>query len=125
MELNNKLFDYLKSKIITFEKTTKNGNFLFSCPNLNNHRIKTKSPSATVISGSDKIICLQCGFKGTIFDAVRVLEPDKKDYTDEQVTDYLINSFKVDIYTELEAYKTYGWSLVPVAKNGRNPIEKD
>jgi len=125
MELNNKLFDYLKSKIITFEKTTKNGNFLFSCPNLNNHRIKTKSPSATVISGSDKIICLQCEFKGTIFDAVRVLEPDKKDYTDEQITDYLINSFKVDIYTELEIYKKYGWSLVPVAKNARNPIEKD
>ena len=125
MQITEKLFDYLKSKITTFEKTTKNGSVLFTCPNVEKHKYN-KAPSATIISGSDKITCLAgCGFKGTIFDAVRVLEPDKKDYTDEQVTDYLINSFKVDIYTELEAYKNYGWSLVPIAKNGKNPIEKD
>jgi hypothetical protein len=125
MEINDRLFDYLKSKLKTFEKTSKNGQNLFTCPNLAGHKYIGKSPTATTISGTQKITCMQCGWRGTFFDAVRILEEDKKDYSDAQITEYLINSFAVDIYSELEVYKKNAWSLVPIAKNGKHPIEKD
>jgi len=125
MEINDRLFDYLKSKLKTFEKTSKNGQNLFTCPNLAGHKYIGKSPTATTISGTQKITCMQCGWRGTFFDAVRILEEDKKNYTDAQITEYLINSFAVDIYSELEVYKKNAWSLVPIAKNGKHPIEKD
>lgn len=125
MEINDKLFEYLKSKIKTFEKTTKNGSFLFTCPNIAGHKYIGKSPTATIISGTQKITCMQCSWRGTFFDVVRVLEPEKVKFSDEQITEYLINSFAVDIYTELDIYKKNNWSLVPIAKNGKHPIEKD
>jgi hypothetical protein len=68
---------------------------------------------------------MQCSWRGTFFDAVRVLEEDKKNYSDAQITEYLINSFAVDMYSELDVYKKNNWSLVPIAKNGKHPIEKD
>jgi tRNA A37 threonylcarbamoyladenosine biosynthesis protein TsaE len=125
MDLSEKLFTYLKSKIKGFEKTTKKGAFLFTCPNIDNHKFKAKSPTATIITGSDKISCLQCSWKGTFYDVIRLLEPDKKDYSDAQITEYLINTMHVDMYSELEQYKIYKWALVPIAKNGKSPIEKD
>ena len=125
MELNNNLFEYLKEKIPPFEKTTKKGAYLFTCPNISNHKYIAKSPTATIINGTEKISCLQCGFKGTFYDVIRLLEPDKQSYSDEKVMEYLINSLKVNVYSELENYKTYNWSLVPIAKNGKAPLEKD
>lgn len=125
MEINNRLFDYLKSKIPTFEKTVKSGSSLFTCPNIKVHKYVGKSPTATIINGTQKISCLQCGFRGTFFDAVRILEEDKKNYSDTQITEFLINKFKVDMFSELDIYKSNNWSLVPIAKNGKHPIEKD
>jgi len=125
MELNNNLFEYLKEKIPTFEKTTKKGAYLFTCPNIANHKYIAKSPTATIINGTEKINCLQCGYKGTFYDVIRLLEPDKKSYSDAKIMEYLMNSLKVNVYSELENYKTYEWSLVPIAKNGKAPLEKD
>lgn len=125
MDLSEKLFTYLKSKLKSFEKTTKKGAFLFTCPNIANHKFKAKSPTATIITGSDKISCLQCSWKGTFFDVIRLLEPDKNNYSDAQITEYLINTMHVDLYSELEQYKIYKWALVPIARNGKSPIEKD
>jgi DNA replication protein DnaC len=125
MQINDKIFDYLKSKLKTFEKTTKNGAVLFTCPNIAKHKFIGKSPTATIISGSDKISCLQCSWRGTFFDAVRVLEADKTNQSDAQITEYLINSLKVDMYSELDIYQNRKWSLVPLLKNDKKPIEKD
>ncbi len=125
MEINDRLFDYLKSKIPAFEKTVKSGSSLFTCPNIKAHKYIGKSPTATVISGTQKISCLQCSWRGTLHDAVRILEEDKKNFSDTQITEYLINSFDMDIYSELNVYKKNNWSLVPVAKNGKNPVEKE
>jgi hypothetical protein len=124
MNIEDNLFSYLKSKINNFEKTHKRGAALFTCPNIDNHKFKSKSPTATTIQGSDKISCLICGWKGNFYDIVRLLEQDKKPYSDMQIQEYLINSFDTDNLPELEYYKKYGWSLVPVAKNGKNPLEK-
>lgn len=122
---NDKIFDYLKSKIPNFIKTTKSGAILFSCPNVANHRFPSKAPSATFIPESNKISCLICGFKGTMFDAIRILEPEKKNKSDAEITEYLINSMKLDMYKELDSYQTYEWSLIPILKNSKMPFEKD
>jgi hypothetical protein len=118
-------FDYLKDKIPGFEKTQKKGQFLFTCCNEKNHKYKGKSPTMTVIPGSDKYYCLQCGFKGTVYDCIRLLEKDKKSFSDGQIMDYLTNSGTIDAYPEFDSYKNYGFSLVPIAKNGKVPLEKD
>ena len=123
MELSSALFPYLKSKLSKWEQTRKNGAYLFSCPNLINHKWESKSPTATFIAGSDRISCLTCGWKGTFFDAVRLLEPTKALKSDSEITVYLMSSFDVDTYSELEEYIKYGWALIPVAKNFKNPIE--
>jgi len=125
MDLTDKLFEYLKTKIPTFSKTTKKGAFLFSCPNLNKHKYIAKSPTATFVSGTNKINCLQCNWKGTIYDVVRLLESEKKNYEDAQITEYLIDSFKLDMYSDLDTYKKYNWVLFPIAKNSKKPIEDE
>ena len=121
---NEQFFDYLKSKITTFEKAQKKGQFLITCVNEKNHKYKGRSPTMTPMPGSDKFYCLQCGFKGTVCDCVRHLEEDKKSFTDGQILEYLVNSMKIDAYPELDAYKKYGFSLLPIVKNGKIPFEK-
>ncbi len=119
-----KFLEYLKNKIPDFEKTQKKGQILFTCPNVGNHKYKGKSPTATTIPGSDnKIYCLQCNWKGNVYDIVRLLENNSM--TDGEVMNFLINSLKLDNYPELELYQKYGWSLLPIAKNGKIPLEKD
>jgi hypothetical protein len=125
MIISEKIFEYLEAKIKDFVKTKKQGQHLFTCPNLQNHKYVAKSPTATLINGSDKITCLQCAWKGTFFDVIRLLESDKKTWTDAQITEYLINSFKVDMYKELDEYYKYGWALIPIAKNSKIPLEKE
>jgi len=121
---NEQFFDYLKSKIPEFEKVSKKGQFLITCVNEKNHKYKGKSPTMTPMPGSDKFYCLQCGYKGTVCDCVRTLEEDKKSFTDGQILDYLTNSMGVSAYPELDTYKKYNFSLVPIAKNGKIPLEK-
>jgi len=121
---NEQFFDYLKSKIPEFEKVSKKGQFLITCVNEKNHKYKGKSPTMTPMPGSDKFYCLQCGYKGTVCDCVRTLEEDKRSLTDGQILDYLTNSMGISAYPELDTYKKYNFSLVPIAKNGKIPLEK-
>jgi hypothetical protein len=119
------LFQYLEKKIPTFVKTrkAKTGELLFTCPNIANHKFKS-SPSATFIPSTTKISCLICGWKGTMFDAIRILEEDKKNQTDAEITDYLIGSLNLDMYKELDAYQTYGFALIPLLQNSKMAFEK-
>jgi hypothetical protein len=117
-----KLFEYLGEKLPDFTKTTKQSKFLFTCPNTAGH--KWKGATATFIPGSDKITCLTCGFRGNIYDVIRLVEKKPK-MTNEEVISFLTNELQVDAYPELEVYKSRNWSLVPVAKNGKAPIEKE
>lgn len=126
MNLQDKLFDYLKDKIPEFTKSNnKNGTQLFTCPKYHSHKFKSRTPTATFLPNSDKINCLICGFKGSIFDCVRALEEDKKYKSDAEITEYLIGSLNLDIYKELDNYINYDWSLIPLLKNSKVPFEKD
>lgn len=66
---------------------------------------------------------------GDIFQIVRKVEPDMKDMDDEDIQQYLVDLFKIQtddhIDILLNKYVEYGFDLVPVAKNEKNPIEKE
>jgi hypothetical protein len=119
------LFKYLEKVIPSFSKITKSGQILFTCPKIQNHKFKSKNPTATFLPNSEKITCLICGFKGTAYDCIRVIEEDKKNYSDAEITNYLIGDLELDMYKELEAYEKYGWSLVPLLQNSKNPFEQN
>jgi len=125
MNLSEKFFEYLSKKIEDFKKITKSGQLLFSCPKIGEHKFKSKNPTATFIPNTDKINCLICGWKGTIFDAIRLLESDKKNKSDAEITDYLIGALGLDMYKELDEYIKYNWSLIPLLANSKIPFEKD
>jgi len=125
MNLQDKLFDYLSKKIKGFQKITKKGQFLFTCPRINEHKFSTNNPTATFIPSSNKITCLICGWKGNMFDIVRLIESDKKDKSDAEITEYLIGDLKLDIYKELDDYIKYNFSLIPLLNNSKIPFEKD
>lgn len=121
---SEQLFDYLKEKIPNFSKTSKRGQQLFTCPKENEHKFKTNSPTMTVIPGSDKYYCLSCGFKGTIYDLIRLVEK-KPNLSNEEIISFMSNTMKCDIYPELDYYVKYKFSLIPIAKNGKIPLEKE
>jgi len=118
------LFLYLEKKIPTFVKTrkAKTGELLFTCPNIANHKFKS-APSAT-FSPSGNVVCLICGWKGTMYDAIRILEEDKHNKTDAEIVDYLIGLLHLDMYAELNAYQIYGLALIPLLQNSKAPFEK-
>jgi len=122
---DSQILEYFKNKIKNFEKTTKRGSFLYTCPNIKKHKFETKSPTATFIPGSgNKIYCLTCGWKGSIYDAVRLLE-DNISLTDDKIISLLTESFGINNYPELNEYLKYGWSLFAIAKNSKKPLKDE
>jgi hypothetical protein len=126
MITTEQLFQYLEKKIPNFIKTrkAKGGELLFTCPNIAKHKFASKSPTATFIPNTTKISCLICGWKGTMFDAIRVLEEDKGNKTDAEITDFLIGEFHLDMYSELNVYQKYGFALIPLLQNSKMAFEK-
>src|SRR5574343_1608184 len=124
MSLQDNLFEYLKSKIPGFQKTTKSGIIMFTCPNIGVHKIKS-AISAQFKGNSEKISCALCHWEGTMYDAVRLLEPEFKNKSDAEITNHLMSSMHLDMYKELEVYQVYQWSLIPIIQNSKIPMEKD
>jgi len=125
------VLDYLKMNIDDFQVNNKNGKDMFTCPKCKEH------PEDTVTAnlfpkGSYNVYCFDPSHKniGDIFSIVRLLEPDMKELTDEDIAEYLETIFdiKTDEKTNklLELYYNLGWSLVPIAKGGKEAnIEKE
>lgn len=121
--LSDHLFEYMAKKINGFIKMKKAGGILFTCPNLHKHRFPSRTPTATYIPNSQKITCLICAWRGSQYDIIRTLEDDKKNWSDAEITNYLIQDLHLSMYKELESYEKYGWSLVPILKNTKKPFE--
>jgi hypothetical protein len=123
MDISKKFIEYLKTKIPEFQTSNKRGQFLFTCPAP--HKLKKDLPSAMFTTDDvGKVMCLECGYKGTIYSVVKMLEVDKANWTDAQITEYLIESLDLDVYKEFDAYKNYGWSLIPIGKDSKIPVEE-
>lgn len=124
MNLDNRIIQYLKLRNPNLQIVTNRGVQYFEC--CYPHKYKSKSPSASLqeIDGVNKFYCFQCGKRVGITELVRFLEPHRKNDSDAQITDYLIDLLNLETYSELKNYLTYNWKLIPIAKNSKNPIEK-
>lgn len=89
--------------------------------------------SAQKIPNVSKVNCFKCG-KFTVVDFVRVIEPEYKDKSEEDIIKYLRDLFQIKVITEEEQieitqafdlYEKNKFSLVPITPNGKAPVEKD
>ena len=125
--IRDKLFEYLKLKIPSFATTGITVLKHFTCP-----YCKVKPPSASFKLVVDpKAYCNVCNKFGDIYDYVRELEVDKREWTNDQISNYISNLFNLgiitgeDIQRAFEYYKKYNFNMVPIQKDGKRPIEKD
>jgi len=80
-----------------------------------------------------KIICLNsgCNFKGNIIDLVRIAEPNKYKWSDEDILSYLSTKYNTPIIFENEIenlinmYSDYGFDLTPLLREKKIPFEKN
>jgi hypothetical protein len=120
-----KLIDYLKEKVPSFEIDTKAKPHTFTCPFCGG--------IAHLIPNTPKGSCLVCTKNFNIIEVVRILEPDKNKFSDSAILDYLSKKYMISlltakeilIYTMLNFYSRLGFDLVPIAVNDKAPIEKD
>jgi biotin operon repressor len=125
MATSDNILDYLSKKIDGFKVVTKKGQFLFTCPQKHSHCIQSDEPTVTPINGTKKYQCLLCGWKGSFEDCVRLLEPDKKEYDDNKINEYLMDVFKTNPYPILDEYVKKGWDLVAIKSNSKEAFHKD
>jgi len=125
--IGKKILDYLDYQKWHYKKS---GSIVITkCP------ICKKEPdSASIMSTLNTVHCIPCDETLTICDLVRIFEPDYDDKPDDEIYAYLKNLFKLDVYVEaaekkqteiLNFYSKNNFSLVPIARNSKNPIEKD
>lgn len=125
------LLDYLKQNIENFQVNNKNGKNMFTCPLCKDH--PDEAVTANLFpKDSYNVYCFDPSHKqlGDIFDMVKIFEPDMKDLSDDEIGEYLETIFdiKTDEKTNelLAMYHNLGWSLVPIAKGGKEAnIEKE
>lgn len=121
------ILEYLKLKIKDFKIDNRGKQKVFNCP------ICNQEYSCILIPNVYKVRCFKCNKTfGNIFDLVKLLEEDKKDFTEEQLIIYLRNvlnlqEIKTDNELEnlLSFYQKNNFDLVPVARGQKNPIEQN
>ena len=128
----SKLLKYLELKKWKIKKSGKV--IMFLCP-----QCKKEPLSATILPNSSNINCYICkpkeklGRYYNLLDVAKLLE-EKFPEKEEDQLQYLKELLKIDVKTSkdeqeimkvLEFYEKNGFDLVPVAKNAKNPIEKD
>jgi len=122
----NYLLDYLKLKKIPLKKSGKI--VMLECI-----FCKKQPLSANVIPNTSIVNCFSCHKKYDLLDIASKMEVDFPENEEEQLQ-YLKKLLKIDVVTKkdeseiekvLDFYVENGFDLVPVAKNGKAPIEKD
>jgi len=118
-----KIFNYTEEYLK--KKDLKNIGGMYICPNCN-------KPIASLRPFIDfSLFCMSCQKIGNLFDIVRILEEDKKEWNDDNIENYVKELLELDIITEkdidnaLSFYEKNGFDLVPIVKDGKIPIEKD
>jgi hypothetical protein len=117
----NKIPEYIKLKNWEHNK------HLMKCPVCQHEQL-----SAQVIPNTYKIKCYNCNKKYTLITFVRKLEPEKAEATQEEILVYLKDLLKVNVLTtseedkvnlHFELFEKESFSLLPVQRNGKRPIE--
>lgn len=121
--LRDKTIEYLELKLEGFKKDRK----LFTCP-------ECKQVLANFIPHSPikAVHCHGCSkHLGDIFDIVKIVEPDKIDYTPDELIYYLKELLEVDLITKkdilsaLDFFSNNKFDLTPIARDQKIPIEKE
>lgn len=122
------LKDYLIKKGYELKKVGQQ--YMFQCPYCKNAYKTALIPPNCKFMNCFTIGCSSKGQKKTIFDIVRDLE---KIDNEDAIIHHIKTLLNLNIITEIDkdevnvAFKWYneqGFSLVPVAKNGKNPVEQ-
>jgi len=126
-EITEKILDYLALKIDGFKTESSAKKIWFKCPKCRINRRCYLMPDM-----SNSITCISCGFTTkTILDVVRLLEDDKREYSDKDIIKYLIELFNLKVISEdtvnehFDFYIKHGFDLVPIVRNDKRPIEKE
>ena len=122
----NKIIDYLKAK--KWEVKQYGNSTMLLCVYCRKNPI-----SANQIPNTHIINCFNCKRKYNLIDIVRELEPDKKEFPEEDILQYLKELLNIEVTTQkdennldelLSYYENLGFDLVPIANNAKYPIEK-
>ncbi len=126
--LMSKITDYLvefyKNNSIKYNSRNKG----YICP-----KCKHEAHTAIIIPNSFILRCneVNCNYSGSVIDVVRVCEPEKSHWDDSTISNYISDKYgiqKVDVNTTaylFELYEKNGFDLVPLAANGKIPVEKE
>lgn len=101
---------------------------LFDCPFKHNHKNGNGKTSCKIDSQFGyKVTCFECGELGNIFDIFKRLEPDMKNFTENEIADYIIHLLNIKTNEQidelLETYANSGFHLIPLQANSKNPVE--
>lgn len=121
------LVDYLKLKCTNLKITKK----YFECPFKHEHTTEVDYPTANV-STNNLLFCSHPSHKkiGNIFDVVRKMESGMTELDNEDIAEYLVQLFDIKTDKRIEnlfaKYQSLDWSLVPIAKGGKEAwVEKE
>jgi hypothetical protein len=118
------LFDYLKLKKIDCKKSGKI--VMLECPFCNG--------KANIIPNTSNIHCFICKKNYSFIDIIKKIEPEKENLSEEEILQYIKKLFNIKVNTKkdnetlnkvLDGYVKAQFNLVPIAKNAKNPVEKD
>ena len=117
--------DYLKKVWPEFKADMKGHSKMILCPYCQKQPLSARLFPVLEY----KTVCLACGKTYYLPDIVRQLEPDKVNLSDDEILVHVKDFLKLDIQTDTEItqwlkfYEQNKFSLVPIQKNGKVPIE--
>jgi len=122
-QIESFIIPYLSKQVPNFQMA-KTGS-LFTCPKCTKVSANLYPPTSYMVH----CFAPECGKIGNIFDIARTLEYEgNQDLSDDDIADFLIPTLGIKINNEvnslLEKYNKWGWSLFPVVKDSKIPLEK-
>lgn len=125
MEIYQKTLEYLKLKIPECQIHGSGKGMKFTCP-------ICRVLNVNSIPNTHRFFCHGTCNKiiGTIIDFVRILEEDKRNWTEIQIKKYLGELFEINITKDkvtlmLELYQKHNFDLVPISPDSKIPIERE
>jgi len=118
------IIDYFKLKNIDYKKTGKT--VMLNCP-----LCEGEGRTATIIPNTSIINCFHCKTKYNLIDVIRAVEIDKVNLSEEEILQYIKESFNVEIITPkdiqdtdklLDFYDKNKWSLLAISPNSKIPV---
>ena len=125
-ELDKYFLQYLEKQNIAIDKKSKSA-IMVRCIHC-----KSGVLSAQYVTNFNVLNCFKCHKKFTLPEAVRTLEQDKEQLSDEQIYEYIKDVFNADVETPKDVnyidalfkfYKDNNFELTPLSPNSKKPVK--